>query len=105
MSDDRAALDELNRVSETSAVHVILHYLYLPSEHHASDVAARLRSLGFSTTERRGADGINWLVLAKHEVVPSEEAIGATRTLIEELARGAGGEYDGWEAEVGATDA
>lgn len=105
MSDDRAALDELNRVSDTTAVHVILHYLYLPSEHRASDVAARLRSSGFSTTERRGADGISWLVLAKHEIVPSEEAIGAARTLMEELAGDADGEYDGWEAEVGATDA
>jgi len=100
MSEDRTALEELRRVSKAGTRHTILHYLYLPSKVGAVEVAARLRSQGFSTEERRGADGINWLVLAKQEVVPSEAAIAAARTLMEEVAGGAGGEYDGWEAEV-----
>jgi hypothetical protein len=100
MSGDRAALEELSRVSKAGARQTILHYLYLPSKVGAAEVAARLRSHGFSTEERPGADGINWLVLAIQEVVPSESTIAAARTLMEEVAGGAGGEYDGWEAEV-----
>jgi hypothetical protein len=100
MSDDLAALEELNRVSDIGRRHTILHYVYLPSKDGAAELTARLHSQGFSTEDRRGADGINWLVLAKHEIVPSEESITSARKLMEELADVAGGVYDGWEAEV-----
>lgn len=100
MSDDRAAADELCRVSQSGAFHVALHYLYFPSQLAATEVAARLRSHEFTTEERQGADGVNWLVLAKHKIIPSESNIMATRKLMEEIATSFDGEYDGWEAEV-----
>lgn len=100
MSNDRAALEELFRASRAGALHTISHYLYLPSRGSAAEVASRLRSQGFTTQERPGADGINWLVLAKHNIVPSEPKIVAARELMEGLTAPLGGEYDGWEADV-----
>jgi len=100
MSDDRSALEHLFQTSTPGATHVLLHYLYFPTRHGASDTAKELRARGFETEERLGADGVNWLVLAKHEVIPSEETMAANRELMEELARAKAGEYDGWEAEV-----
>jgi len=100
MSDDRAALDQLLEASVPTRMHTVLHYLYFPTKKAADEVAARLRDQGFRTEERLGADGVNWLVLAKHEVVPSAETIAATRQIMIELAGRRGGEYDGWEAEV-----
>jgi len=100
MSNDRTALSELHRESKPRKHHVVLHYLYLPTQESASEVAAELRMQGFKTEERLGADGVNWLVLARHEVVPTEGLIEATRVMMENRVRRVGGEYDGWEAEV-----
>lgn len=100
MGDDRAALEELRRSSKSVGSHVVLHYLYFPRREAAAASAAELRACGFTTEERLGADSVNWLVLARHELVPSEETIGKARHKMEELARQHGGEYDGWEAEV-----
>jgi regulator of RNase E activity RraB len=100
MSDDRAALAELYQASEPGKSHVVRHYLYFPTEDGAAEVASRLKISGFMTEQRLGADGVNWLVLARHEVVVSEELIEATRLMMVVLAEKVGGEYDGWEAEV-----
>jgi len=100
ISDDRAALGALLSVTSAGALHVVLHYLYFPEEDAAAAAAAELRSFRFETEERLGADGTNWLVLARHEVVPSEETIAAARRTMEGVARRHRGEYDGWEAEV-----
>jgi len=81
MSDDRSALEHLFQTSTPGATHVLLHYLYFPTRHGASDTAKELRARGFETEERLGADGVNWLVLAKHEVIPSEETMAANREL------------------------
>jgi len=100
MIDDLKAVEELLQASKPGALHAVLHYLYLPSEQAAAEVAARLRSHGFTTEERRGADGVNWLVLAKHKIIPSGPTILTTRKLMEGLTAPFAGEYDGWEAEV-----
>jgi hypothetical protein len=100
VSDDRTAIEQLLRASKPGARHVVLHYLYFPAKTAALEVAGELRALGFKTEERLGADGTNWLVLARHEVVPSVEAITSTRRAMEDLTGSRGGEYDGWEAEV-----
>jgi len=47
-----------------------------------------------------GADGVNWLVLARHEAVPTEELMASMRRSMETLIAKIGGEYDGWEADV-----
>jgi len=100
MSDDRAALEQLFKASTSGAPHILLHYLYFPTKEVAAEVAIHLREQGFKTEERLGADSINWLVLATHEVVPSEEILAITRQMMEDLTGSRGGEYDGWEAEV-----
>ena len=100
MSDDKAALAALLESSIPGTAHVVRHYLYFPTEDSAGRVAVALRHGGFSIEERLGADEVNWLVLARHEIVPSEELIAATRQVMESLAARNGGEYDGWEAEV-----
>ena len=43
---------------------------------------------------------MNWLVLAKHDVIPSERIIAASRQTMTDFTAGHGGEYDGWEADV-----
>lgn len=100
MSKDREALAELAAVSDANAPHLVLHYIYLPSSEAAAEVAVELRSRGFDTEERLGADGVNWLVLARHVAVPSEDFMVATRQSMESLVAALGGEYDGWEADV-----
>lgn len=101
MSNDQVALDQLSKVSDRSQTHTILHYLYFPKKDAAKKVAQQLRTDGFEIEDRLGADGINWLVLASHNIVPSDEALTTARELMEQLADSSGGEYDGWEAEVG----
>ena len=100
MIDDRAAIAQLLQASKTGAKHVLSHYLYFPKMHGATGTAADLRLLGFRTEERLSADGTNWLVIARHEIVPSDGLISTTRKLMENLTRSCNGEYDGWEAEV-----
>ena len=101
MSDDQAALEQLSNVSDRGQTHTILHYLYFPKRKAAKKVAQQLRMEGFAIEERLGADGINWLVLARHDIVPSDEAMATARETMEQLADSLGGEYDGWEAAVG----
>lgn len=100
MSNDRAANEQLLQASKAGAAHIVLHYLYFPDKKGATEAAGKLRLQGFMTEERLGADGTNWLVLARHEVVPSEATIAAARQVMEALTRVGAGEYDGWEAEV-----
>jgi hypothetical protein len=100
VNDDRSALHELLAVSEPGSLHVVLHYLYFPAKKAAEESVSELRSLGFRTESRVGADGVNWLVLARKEIFPSEETIATGRQQMEDVARRRDGEYDGWEAEV-----
>jgi|HubBroStandDraft_1064217.scaffolds.fasta_scaffold53637_3 hypothetical protein len=100
MSDDAKAIEELAAVSEIKASHTVEHYLYVPSHEAATLISEELRRRGFRTEERIGADEKNWLVLASHEVIPSENLLSLLRESMEELAATAGGEYDGWEATV-----
>ena len=100
MTDDRAAIAELMEASKPGQPHVLLHYLYFPRESAARNAANKLCHYGFHTEERLGAEGVTWLVLARHDIVPTEAAISAARQLMESLAESCNGEYDGWEAEV-----
>lgn len=97
---DRRALEELTRHSRIDEPLVLRHYLYFRDSAAASAVGKRIGSQDFNVVIRRGADGVDWLVLASQRVVPGEEAVEATRQLLENVASEYGGEYDGWEAEV-----
>lgn len=101
MNDDRDALGVLLRESTPGALHMLIHYIYLPTQRGAAEVATELRERGFLTEQRLGADQVNWLVLARHKLIPSEELLAATREAMEGIATNYDGEYDGWEAEVG----
>jgi hypothetical protein len=100
MRDDVEAFREMAEASDGETFHTILHYLYVPSSKAALTIAEELKRRGFRTEERLAADGENWLVLARHEVVPNKEAMAATRRFLEGSVATVGGEYDGWEADV-----
>jgi len=100
VSIDADALRELFAVSEAGTPHTVRHYLYLPKRENAPAIVDELRRHGYQTEECVGADGINWLVLASHWVVPTEDLMTSTRAFMESLVAGIDGEYDGWEAEV-----
>lgn len=100
VSKDGEVTAELAAVSHVDAPHSILHYIYLPSRETAAAVGKELRDRGFTTEERLGADGTNWLVLARHFAVPSEAAMSSIRRSMEALVAKVGGEYDGWEVNV-----
>ncbi|HVG62363.1 MAG TPA: ribonuclease E inhibitor RraB [Hyalangium sp.] len=75
----------------------VRHYLYFPRAKEGKAVAAQLRQRGFSVEYRKGADGVNWLVLAEHSVSPGDEAGLTVRDELERLAQEHSGEYDGSE--------
>lgn len=102
MSDHRVALDELARTLEPGTACTVSHYLYLPKREDAPPIVESLRARSFQVQERLGADGVNWLILASHTVVPSLEVILKTRALMNEMVRPCAGEYDGWEADLKA---
>jgi hypothetical protein len=96
---DEAALYALFEVSTPGAVHRISHYLYFASQVAAAPVAAELNRRGFEAHVSLGAYD-KWLIVADHEIVPTEKALTELRQSMETLALAAGGEYDGWEALV-----
>lgn len=100
MANDRDAINELRSFSDANAIHFVQHYLYFPQEQVSKSVAALLVKRGFDVENRLGADGFNWLVLAKHQIVPTEELLGKLRIALEVIALENDGEYDGWEAVV-----
>jgi len=100
MSDDRQAIAELAKASDTNALHTVLHYLYAPTREAAASVADELKHRGFRIEERLGGDGVNWLVLASHEAIPSEQLMTSLRGSMESLVAKVDGEYDGWEAKA-----
>jgi len=78
---------------------VLDHYLYFPRKNDAEEAAKRLRVKGWKVEVRMGADGENWLTLAK-QPTPIEEEIGDVRDELEDLADKLHGEYDGWGTPV-----
>jgi len=98
--DDRHAYDLLRSTSNAQLVHVIENYLYFPDERVARTVADILAQQGFGVTFRRGADRINWLVLATAKLIPTESAMDEMCARFEKLAEEHQGEHDGWEAIV-----
>ncbi len=98
MVEEEIALQELLRTVAPDVPHIFQHYLYFPSAQAGEAVAEVLRGRGFTVESRPGADGVSWLVLASHSILPERQALGAARTSLEQLALDHSGEYDGWEA-------
>ena len=76
------------------------HYLYVPDRDAANAIATDLKQSGFRAEECLSADGVKWLVLARHEIAPTENQMASLRESMGELVAPYGGEYDGWEVEV-----
>src|SRR5258707_15401675 len=93
MSDDRLALEHLFQTSTPGIALVLRHYLYLPTENDAAAVAKNLRDQGFQTTEWLGADGGNWLGVAKHVGVSGGGPIGGRPPTWRALTHGRCWEY------------
>jgi hypothetical protein len=70
MTEDKPAIAELAAVSDADAPRLIRRCVYLPNREAAASVASELRSGAFDTEERLGADGVNWLVRARHAAPP-----------------------------------
>ena len=104
MACDFDALAELAKVSDIHRVHTVQHFLYFPSPAKAQRAVADIVKEPFIVEQRLGADLVNWLVLAEHHIVPTLDAIAAVRAAFAQIAAAHGGEYDGWEATVRASD-
>ena len=78
----------------------VVSYLYVPDERRAQEAGAELRLAGYSVEVRPSATGVNWLALARVDLVPSVTNIRLLRERFEGLAAKLGGEFDGWEAAV-----
>ena len=100
MMSDRDAIAELRKVAGGDKETTVLHYIYFPTEQAAKAADAILNGKGFAVESRLGADGVNWLVLARHRIVPDEVQVEMYRAMFEDVASEGHGEYDGWEAEV-----
>ena len=102
MSKDAVAIEQLSAAgADLTVPHTVMYYIYVPVRESAALVARELRQRGFQTEERLGADNVNWLVLATHQIVVSEATMALTRRDMETLVeQNGGGEYDGWEASV-----
>lgn len=95
---DRNAIGELRNARGEDRETVVVHYVYFPTKDTAEVAVASLKDEGFAIESRLGADGINWLVLASHRIVPNEAEIERHRVMLEAIALQGNGEYDGWEA-------
>lgn len=76
------------------------YYLYFPVQTAAECAAEQLRDRGFHVEVRKGADGENWLALAKGARPKTEEEMDRLWNEMESLAAQYRGEYDGWEIAV-----
>ena len=101
LNPDQPVLDQLRAAgSDLRMPHLIVHYLYFPSEALATRAADQASRLGCSTRVDIGADLKSWLCLATVRMVPVLTAVTQLRLGLERVASDNQGEYDGWEAEV-----
>jgi len=98
--EDLQVIEELSKVSNLTFKHEVLHYLYFQKKSGAAAAVKDLRKTGFEAEKNLSTDRSNWLILAKHQVVPTEEAIDSAVTRMEEVTEKYSGQYDGWEAGV-----
>jgi len=98
--EDVQVLQELSKVSNLAFKHEVTHYLYFRKKNNAATTVRELKKAGFEVESNLSADRSTWLVLAKHQIGPTEEAIADAVIRMEELAEKHTGQYDGWEAGV-----
>lgn len=91
-------------VAEKNASGAFKHFLYFPKKGNAEEASERLRHRGFDVEVRKGADRENWLALATKAPPKTKQEIDELRDEMEALAAQFGGEYDGWEAALEASN-
>ena len=98
---DELVIFELKKAgSDLSKPHKIDFYLYLPTQSAAEQAVVHVRDRGFEAVVRPAAKGTNWLCLAKKALVPNLSDIKRIGRDFDQFCAAAGGDYDGWEAEV-----
>lgn len=99
--DDRTLLDILAKRSDLSRPRKQEHFFFLPSRTTAESLAAAAARHGwFAAEQPRQHEGpLPWaLTLSRADLPTTDDTIAEARELFTELAREAGGHYDGWQA-------
>lgn len=76
-------------------LHLVDHYVYLPTKQAADDFARKTQRLGF-TTEVTDADP-RWLVIASRSTPLEGGSLDSDAEALDGAARDLGGTYDGYE--------
>lgn len=104
---DRRTCDALEREGDVpGAIRKIDHWIYLPDEKAAAEFLSAARALGYDeepTPARSTAALPCGVCISKHT---SAEVVAVNKTTVElyELAHRYGGDYDGWESPVMASE-
>jgi hypothetical protein len=85
---------------DPTQAHDVCFYLYFADE-AAARRAAELLGAAYESEVKAPREGIpDWALLAHKSLLPSESAIEAETSRMEEIAEELGGEFDGWEVRV-----
>lgn len=102
--EDRATLGHLAAAgARLDEPRHVVHYLYLPSEETAATAGEQAAAAGWDAEVRSPLpeDPERWTVVCEHEAAVLTPAFVRDATdFFDDLARGLGGTYDGWEASV-----
>lgn len=74
-----------------------VHYLYFPAAEQARAVKGEIEALGLGVEMRPAAMGPDWLVRVTAPAGPDLHDPSALSERLADIAKRAGGEYDGWE--------
>jgi hypothetical protein len=103
---DAAVLTQMRRLGcDFSRPRDIHSYLYFPVRENAELAGSQLRREGFLVDIQQSAMNTDWLCLASKCMVPEQEELTELRIFLTDLTQRFGGNYDGWETEVGRDEA
>ena len=99
-ADERVLVHLAQLGCDPGAPREVTHYLYVPLQDGADDVANILARDGWRTAIESCED-TSFLVVASRVAALSTPVVKETRRTLEALAADHGGIYDGWEARAG----
>ncbi len=99
-ADERVLAHLAQLGCDPGAPREVTHYLYLPRQDGADDVAGILERDGWCTAIESCKE-VSFLVVASRVAALSSPVVRETRRTFEALAADYGGIYDGWEAKTG----
>jgi regulator of ribonuclease activity B len=101
---DQLVLDSLQTLdADLSQPREVIHFLYVPTEEAARQVAEELKSRGYSVEQKPAPivekEPINpFCLIASNRFVSYSTTVQKFRHFFEQLAEFHQGDYDGWEA-------